>query len=395
MVRRCRVATRGPTARTEGGQVGHGAMHVCDITMLYAAQSGGVRRYLDAKRSWLRQHGWRHTLLIPTAAAAPEQAATIGLRSVPLPLSHGYRVPLSRAEAAAKLRAVRPDLIEAGDPYQLAWAALDAAAALNVPAVTFCHSDLPQMLARCIGAHGQRLARAYLRRLYSRFDLVLAPSATMAATLRELGVACVAHQRLGVDTAVFSPAHRDPSLRERLAIDPSLRLLVYCGRFAPEKNLSVLCEALRLLGARYVLLLVGAGASLPDVPANVRVLPYVGEARRLAALMAGCDAFVHAGDQETFGLAALEAMACGLPVVAARAGGLREQITGETGVLVTPRDARAMAEGISALFEQDVARMSMRARAHAQACDWSRVLPELVQRYRVLCGTHHKTVRAA
>lgn len=370
-------------------------MHVCDVTMLYAAQSGGVRRYLDVKRAWLRQHGGRHTLLIPAAAAPAVEASTIAVRSVPLPLSHGYRLPLGRAEAAAKLRAARPDLIEAGDPYQLAWAALDAAAELDVPTVAFCHSDLPQLLARCLGTQAGRLAEAYLRRLYNRFDLVLAPSRAMAAKLRDLGIGHVAQQRLGVDTAVFTPAHRDAALRKRLAIDASTRLLVYCGRFAAEKNLPVLYEALRLLGARYVLLLAGAGVLPSATPANVRVLPYIGDRRRLAALLGGCDAFVHAGDQETFGLAALEAMACGLPVVAARAGGLPELITEEVGVLVAPRDARAMAEGITALFEGDVACMARRAHALAQASDWDHVLPELLRRYSTLRGVPDDVARAA
>lgn len=369
-------------------------MHVCDVTMLYAAQSGGVRRYIDAKRAWLRQQGQQHTLLIPAAVAAAD-ASTIAVPSVPLPLSHGYRVPLGGGAAAARLRALQPDLIEAGDPYQLAWAALDAAAALEVPAVAFCHSDFPQMLDRCLGSHAGRLAERYLRRLYGRFDLVLAPSKAMAARLRGLGIARVAHQRLGVDTAVFTPARRDAALRARLAIDPAARMLVYCGRFAPEKNLSVLCDALRLLGARYILLLVGAGALPADMPANVRVLPYIGERCRLAALMGACDAFVHAGDQETFGLAALEAMACGLPVIAARAGGLAELITTEVGVLVAPRDARAMAEGITVLFERDVTQMSRHAQIRARASDWDRVLPELLQRYSALCGVRDETVRAA
>ena len=47
-------------------------MHVCDVTMLYAAESGGVRRYVDTKRAWLRQHPEHsHTLMIPAARSMP------------------------------------------------------------------------------------------------------------------------------------------------------------------------------------------------------------------------------------------------------------------------------------------------------------------------------------
>lgn len=360
-------------------------MHVCDVTMLYAAESGGVRRYVDTKRAWLRQHpGHSHTLMIPAAHSMPAEPWTIALRSLPLPGSNGYRIPLGKGAIADKLRDVKPSLIEAGDPYHLAWAVLEAADALRVPSVAFCHSDLPEMLGRRYGARAERMAERYVRRLYKRFDLVLAPSAVTTAKLQALGIAQAHHQRLGVDLREFSPARRDPTLRTRLGIDRRSRLLIYAGRFAPEKNLPVLYQALRLLGERYTLILVGAGSLPPGVPHNVRVLRFQRERNKLATLLASCDAFVHAGDQETFGLAALEAMACGLPVVGTEAGAVGELVNEEVGMLVQPRSAMALAEAVAALYERDLSRLGARARAIAQYYDWQSVLPELLQRYRSL-----------
>lgn len=360
-------------------------MHVCDVTMLYAAESGGVRRYVDTKRAWLRQHpGHAHTLMIPAARSMPAEPWTIALRSVPLPRSNGYRVPVGKSAIADKLRHVKPSLIEAGDPYHLAWAVLEAAEALEVPSVAFCHSDLPEMIGRRYGARAERMAERYVRRLYKRFDLVLAPSRMTTARLQSLGIAQAHHQRLGVDLRAFNPTRRDPVLREKLCIDRRSRLLVYAGRFAPEKNLHVLYRALRLLGERYTLLLVGAGTLPDDVPHNVRVLRYIRDRHKLAALLAGCDAFVHAGDQETFGLAALEAMACGLPVIGTHRGAIAELVNEDVGMLVPPHDAVQLAEAIAALYERDLAQLGARARAVAQYYDWESVLPELLQRYRGL-----------
>jgi alpha-1,6-mannosyltransferase len=365
-------------------------VHVSDVTMLYAAESGGIRRYLLEKRRWLRARPpHRHSLVLPSRAAASDEC-TVEVPSVPLPFSQGYRLPLARQPAVRALAELRPQLIEAGDPYQLAWAALDAGQALGVPVVGFYHSDLPTVVRKLGGLRGERLAEAYVRRLYSQFDLVLAPSACMAERLRGMGVARVQRQALGVDTRIFRPERAQAAWRTRLGVKPGDRLLVFVGRFAPEKNLPDLYDALARLGPGHQLVLVGGGA-LPARPRpNVRVVPFIGDAARLAGLIASCDAFVHAGDQETFGLAALEAMACGLPVIAPQAAGLAELVDREVGAAV-PTDTGmprgdAIADAVMELFARDLAPIRRAARRRALRYDWQRILPELVGRYVALSG---------
>jgi alpha-1,6-mannosyltransferase len=360
-------------------------MHVADVTMFYGARGGGVRRYLHAKHRWLASRpGYRHTLVVPRRAAIPEpDADTIDVPSVPLPFTSGYRLPVAKRSAVRALAGVHPDVIEAGDPYRFAWAALDAGRSLGVPVVGFYHSDLPHVVARHYGQRAERLAQAYVRRLYSRFDLVLAPSASTVAKLRALGLQHVRFQPLGVDTSVFRPQRRSRVWREYLGIRPLQRLLVYVGRSAPEKNLAVLLGALDRLGPSYMLAVVGP-TSLAHSSPNVRLVPYVNDAQQLAALLATADAFVHAGDQETFGVAALEAMACGIPVVAPNAGALAELVDDDVGLRVQPRDAGALAAGIEALFECDVAQLGAAARRRAERYDWNRVLPDIVRRYSAL-----------
>ena len=360
-------------------------MHVADVTMFYAPHSGGVRRYIEAKRSWLAaRSGCSHTLVVPRPRTAPTEAGTVGLSSVPLPLSRGYRVTLRKSPAARALVALQPTLIEAGDPYTLAWAALDAGQRLGVPVVGFCHSDLPRLLGQRYGPRAEHVAALYYRRLYREFDLVLAPSRTMTARLRGWGVKHTHHQPLGVDLDVFSPRRADLTLRARLGLRPDCRLLVYAGRFASEKNLDVFAAAMRLLGPRYVALWVGAGKTPSGVPDNVRVHPFVGSRETLAALLAGCDAFVHPGDQETFGLAALEAMACGLPVIGARAAGVAELVTPEVGLLVAPRNAGALADAIASLYERGPPALGANARRFAERYAWEPLLGRIVARYAAL-----------
>jgi len=223
--------------------------------------------------------------------------------------------------------------------------------------------------------------------IYRGFDLVLAPSLSMAAHLRDWGIARVHCQPLGVDSEVFHPSQRDPAWRARHGIDADARLLVYAGRFAAEKHLDVVAEAVMRLGAPYTLLVIGAGPVPPPPGPGVVVMPFVASTAALATAYASADAFVHAGDQETFGLSALEAMACGLPIVVRDAEGLGELVDRDNGVAVADASPASFAAGIAALFEGDWHQRSRAARLRAEASDWQRVLPSLVAHYlRLIAG---------
>lgn len=368
-------------------------MHVVDITMFYAAQGGGITTYLHAKAGWLaRQHGMRHTILSPNVRrgvatlacpAEPAYPAVVGLPGIALPGMHGYRAVRSIGAAARAIVRLRPGLVEAGDAAQGAWAALRASGQLQVPAVAFYHSDLHGLAAHSCGKAAAAVTARYLRQLYRRFDLVLAPSKIMQAHLHGLGLRGVVHQPLGVDCAVFHPGRRDAALRAQLGLAAGTRLLVYAGRFTPQKKLPLLTAAVQRLGQPYHLLLIG-GAATPLRSAQISVLPFHANQRALARLLASCDLMVHPGDQETFGLAAIEAMACGVPVLGT-GGGVAELIDAATGLVAPPDSVDGLCQGVEALFQQDLAVLGQHARAKARALyDWNYILPQLAGRYAAL-----------
>lgn len=362
-------------------------MHLVDTTMFFARESGGVKRYLLAKRAWLNHHsGLRHTLLVPGDVDHDDAVGTVTMATPPLPFSDGYHLPLNMARWRQRLDALAPDLIEAGDPYHLAWAALKTGRARDIPVVAFCHSDLVRMLGARLGRWSKPAAGRYVANLYNRFDLVLAPSQVMVDHLRSLGVARVTLQPLGVDTTLFHPGRRDTTLRRDLGVGDNTRLLVFAGRDAREKNIPVLLDAMCWLGPRYHLLLVGCGRGLA-LPGNVTALPYAGSVQYLARLLASCDAFVHAGDQETYGLVVLEAMACGTPVVGVAAGGVGELVDVTVGMLTPRCEARPLAHAVAALFERNLETLGRRCRARVEhRYTWHRVLPTLLHHYHRLAG---------
>jgi alpha-1,6-mannosyltransferase len=287
-------------------------------------------------------------------------------------------------QAARALRKLQPDLIEVGDPYQFAWSALRVRNVSGVPLCGFYHSDLPHLVRQRFGRMPQQAAACYVSNLYRRFDLVLAPSMLMVQRLRGMGINHVQRQPLGVDTEVFHPGRRDGRLRQQLGLPQQCRLLVYAGRFTREKKLTLLIEAVERLGHPYHLLMIGSGDDLP-ASAHATCLPFQHDARMLASLIASCDALVHAGDQETFGLVVLEAMACGIPVVGVAAGGVQELVDEHTGVLAQPGSARALAEAIEYLYQKDMALMGQNARRKVlETYDWEMIMPQLMKHYASL-----------
>lgn len=356
-------------------------MHLVDITMFYAAQGGGVSTYLAAKAHWLAQRTRIVHSIVAPACKEHSELSFVQVPSLLIPGSDSYRMPLSVGVAAKVLRQLQPDLIEVGDPYQSAWAALRIKRERNVPVVAFYHSDLPQLVLQRFGSRAQAVAMRYVAHLYQQFDLVLAPSEVMVQRLHAMGVERVQRQPLGVNTHVFAPAGKDAQLRTRLGLPGDTRLLVYAGRFTREKKLPLLMEAVARLGPPYHLLLIGGGEQLPSA-SHYTCLPFQSDQASLARLLASCDLLVHAGDSETFGLVILEAMACGLPVLGVARGGVAELVDSATGLLVPPDNAAFLAEGIRFLFERDLATLGRNARRKmVQKYDWDIIVPRLITRY--------------
>jgi len=372
-------------------------MHVVDATLFYSPTSGGVKRYLLAKHEWMHAHtSWRHSLVVPGEddACAPDDVSTIGGGRVPG--AFNYRLPLNPLRWSRAIDALEPDLIEIGDAFHPAWAAASVARRRGVPLIAFFHSNFPQLAGRRLGPAVQKLIEWYVRETYERCEQVLAPSRYMCDYLHHIGVRHATCQPLGVDVDVFSPARAGRDLRGSLGLARETRLLVFAGRFSAEKNIPVLTDAFRRLGAPYHLLLIGGAESRRE--GNVTRIPYCRDNRTLAGCYASADALVHAGVHETFGLVVLEAMACGRPVVAMRAGAMPEIVAPRTGVLAEPHEdpdlaAASLAEAVAELYEHDLDVAGAAARAHVLAnFSWNRALQGLMARYQAAAGLRHLPV---
>ena len=142
------------------------ARRLIDVTMFWSGGPGGVARYLQSKGEWLRRRSdWSQTIFVPGPESHSDR-----VRSPRLPFSGGYRLPWRRRAAARQLVALAPDLIEAGDPYRLAWSAIDASDRTGARLAAFCHSDVEQAAADAGGRAARLITRRYLLHVYRHLD---------------------------------------------------------------------------------------------------------------------------------------------------------------------------------------------------------------------------------
>ncbi len=357
-------------------------MHLVDATLFFSPTSGGVKRYLLAKRAWLAAHSnWQHTLLVPGEHTRLQRGGISTITGGIVPGTFNYRLPLKPWAWSRALDELAPDITEVGDVFHPAWCARIAAHRRKTPVVAFYHSNFPQLAGRRLGRTVEWLLARYVRDTYAGFDLVFAPSRYMCDYLASIGVRHTAMQPLGVDADVFSPARRVRDLRTALGLAPNTRLLAFAGRFAGEKNLPVLLDAFARLGDGYHLLLIG-GDQTGRIASNVTKIAYRRDSRELAEWLASCDALVHAGTRETFGLVVLEAMSCGRPVVGTRAGAIPELVDETVGTLAAPHDSASLARSVVDLYDRDIELLGAAARERVlRRFTWNQAMPLQMQAY--------------
>ncbi|GBD32987.1 GDP-mannose-dependent alpha-(1-6)-phosphatidylinositol dimannoside mannosyltransferase [bacterium HR33] len=322
-------------------------MKVLDITEFFSPVGGGVRTYLEAKARWFSAHGAvEHVILVP----GPEDRVTdwygsrmYAVRGPAVPASPGYRFMIAGRKVREIIEQERPDVIELGSPFLAARHVRRAVRGMapRPKLVAFYHCDakkvyvdfglrrLPAALRRIAGARFER----YLQEVYGEMDLVLAASLGARESLERLGLQRAITVPLGVDLEIFRPERRDPRWKAEVGAVDGQPVLLYCGRLSADKGLEPVLAGLpelhRLTGAKLVL--IGEGhlrrrleALAKARPGMLAVLPFEPDRCRLARAYASADCYVAPFPMETFGLSAVEAMACGLPLIAVDRGSVAE-----------------------------------------------------------------------
>jgi glycosyltransferase involved in cell wall biosynthesis len=293
----------------------------------------------------------------------------------------------------ASLRAFRPDVVHAVTEGPLGLQGRRFALKFGLPLVSSYHTDFPGYAERYLGRWAVGPTVRYLTWFHGAARATQTPSHVVAETLRARGLPRATVWGRSVDTLLFHPARRNLPLRRELGFGDRV-VVLHVGRLAVEKDLDTLIASFQAahvaLGDAARFCVAGDG---PEARALRQALPFAThfgflDRPRLADLYANADLFVFPSPTETCGLVALEALASGLPVIGARAGGIVESVQdGITGRLVGAGDAAGFSDAIVELGRDTDRRraMAVAGRAFAAGRTWDTELDTLEGDYRRLC----------
>jgi len=347
-----------------------------------APQSGGLRTSLRELGAGYLAAGHDPVLIVPGERDGDEQTAqgrVITLRAHRVPFTGGYRALWRRRPVAELLARLQPDLLEVSDRTTLRWTGAWARAH-GVPAVMVSHESLTalfRLTALCRLTALPQIAADWLnRRTAGTYARVICTTSWAAAEFERIGVGNLSRVPLGVALVTFRPRPEAvQAVRDRY-VSPGQTLLVHCGRLSaekkPQRSLNTLAT-LRAQGLPARLVVAGDGplrrrlerrAVRDGLP--VTFAGFLSGRDDLATLLASADVALAPGPAETFGLAALEALACGTPVVVSAESALPEVI-GQAGASVAGDD---FAAGVRDVLARPEAARRAAARARAERYDW-------------------------
>ncbi|MBI3723246.1 glycosyltransferase [bacterium] len=377
-------------------------MRVCDLTTLYIdGGEGGVNTYLLEKARYFSslREVESHTIIVP--GERDEKLELHGstvwkIRSPRLPSSPGpeSRVLVSFDRIRRILREESPSVVEVDNAYFLGRVASGALRSRNVPVVGFYHVHLPTMARLATARAGSVLPRVlehftwrYVRLCSRWLDRLMVSTPEMHESLSVRGFRGLEYVPLGVNLDIFRPNGNARSER------PTVILTV--GRLSPEKNFEDLIDAFKLLGERgdYRLQVVGDGpwrGRLERRAGGDERIQFLGlypHGEELAQLYAAADVFALPCTNECFGLAILEALASGLPVVAVKQGGPVHLVVPGVGALAEPGNAADLAAKIEAVSKarcrsEPERELALACRLHAETnYSWEKTFDRVLDVY--------------
>ncbi|MGP4044280.1 glycosyltransferase [Streptomyces sp. 2A115] len=359
-----------------------GALRIVRLANFVAPTSGGLRTALRELGAGYRAAGHEPVLIVPGERASDretEQGRVITLPGPLLPGTGGYRVLTDKRRVAGLLEELAPDRLEVSDRTTLRWTGVWARRA-RVPAVMVSHETADGVLRTWGLSEGmaRRASDALNIRTAHHYSRVVCTTEFAEREFIRIGARNVVRAPLGVDLEARHPSLRDPGLRARHARVDEV-LLVMCSRLSVEKRPGTALEALEVLlrrGQRAVLVVAGDGPLRVRLEQRARerrlpvtFLGHVADRALLGGLQASADVCLAPGPAETFGLAALEAMACGTPVVASASSALPE-VVGSAGATAAD-DGASFADAVRLLLNRPESVRREAARARAACFGWS------------------------
>ncbi len=366
---------------------------IAHIANMYGPKSGGLKTTMRALATEYAAQGDEVLLIVPGRRDAYERVGrvvTVAVAALPIPFSGGYRIILNTPRVIKTLKDFGVERLEVSDRTTLLrvarWARRE-----SVPTIFFAHERLDGVI-RAFGRFlpfKTKFIRKWNHITLKSFDHIVATTEYASKEFVDLGLelnhSALVTIPLGVDLDLFHPEvrHRPIPLTQNIP----QRYIFACTRLSKEKDPLFLLEIARYLSrSRPDIPIVIAGSGpmerkiqqiVSSEKLNVILLGFVGDKDILARLMSNADAFLAVGPIETFGLAALEALASGTPVICRSEAAISEIITDNSGAH-RPRSAELWSETVQqfSTIHRDVLRA--RCRARAEEFSWKKTADQLL-----------------
>jgi glycosyltransferase involved in cell wall biosynthesis len=363
-------------------------MNIALVTETFPPEVNGVAMTLSRLVGGMRARG--HTVEVVRPRQKVEVAAGVTesgaldyvVPGMPIPFYSALRMGLPvTGQLKKRWRERRPDVVHIATEGPLGLAALRAAHLLKVPVTSSFHTNFHQYGGHYGLTLGRDLALRYLRWFHNRTRCTMVPATDLKEQLASDGFERMVVLARGVDATLFSPAKRKETLRAEWGAEPDDPVVIYVGRIAAEKNLTLAVEAfLKFQRAepRAKFVLVGDGPERAALEKTYPHFNYAGMRRGedLAAHYASADLFVFASMTETFGNVVTEALASGLIVLAYDYAATREHVRdGVNGFSAKLGDREAFLAGVHAWVARrnDWPQLREAARRTAEGITWSAI----------------------
>ncbi len=341
----------------------------------------GANQALNRLAEYLLRQGAAVRVYSPTTdtPAFEPIGDLISVPSVAFPGRGEYRFPTHiSASAKRDLANFNPNIIQISSPDRVGHKMVGWARKHGVPVLASVHTRFETYPRYYNLAFLEPVIEAMLRRLYRRCDALVAPSESMAQVLRQQRMNYdVGIWSRGVDKTVFNPSKRDLSWRQSFGIADDEPVIGFLGRLVMEKGLDVFSDTIDELKRRRIkhrVIIIGEGPAKQWFEERMEDAIFAGfqQGHDLGRAVASMDMLFNPSVTETFGNVTLEAMACGLPVVAAKATGSQSLVKDkESGRLVTPGAIRDFADVLQLYCQDEVIRKAHGAAGENRADEFS------------------------
>lgn len=366
----------------------------------------GANKALNRLVEYLQRHGATVRVYSPTVErpAFEPQGTLVSVPSVAIPTRAEYRIPIALSPAVRRdLEAFAPDVLHISSPDFAARAAVRWARGRGIPVLASVHTRFETYARYYRMGFLEGVLEAWLRRLYRQCDALVAPSQSTVDVLSEQHMNDdISLWERGVDRAVFNAGQRDLAWRRAHGIADADVAIGFLGRLVMEKGLDAFAATmaeLRRRGVPHKVLVVGDGPAREWFVERLPGAVFAGfrQGADLGRAVAAMDVLFNPSVTETFGNVTLEAMACGVPVVAARATGSSCLVADSVnGALVPPGDAAAYAATLAA-YVADPKLRATQGRAgeeRSRGYTWDAINQTVADTYVRLIEAHRRRASA-